>query len=75
MKQVTAYKSTDGILEEKEIRAYAHELEHFLPKSFTDSNSKVLNFSQCLAVLENKDLIKEMIKGYENAIKAADNGH
>lgn len=60
MKIVNAYMSRDGQLHKDKQRAAASDLHHALPKKFSDSNSKVLDWNHCLAVVSNREIIQKV---------------
>lgn len=57
MKRVEVYKADDGHLEEALDRAKAHDLHAALPPSPVNFNAKVLDWSDCLRIMEHADLV------------------
>lgn len=59
MRRVEVYRSDDGNLEEALDRAKAHDLHATLPRSESNCNAKVLDWFDCLRIMENADLVME----------------
>ena len=72
MSRVEVFKCDDGSLENDIERAAAHNLRHRLPKGVNE-NRKVLEFSQCLAVIEHRDKIERIFAEMDAALAALDN--
>lgn len=76
MRRVEVYKSDDGNLEEALDRAKAHDLHAALPKSSTNPNAKVLDWSECRKIVENADVVmrhlSEFIALRDAVVKASD---
>ncbi|WP_145925923.1 hypothetical protein [Shinella sp. HZN7] len=51
------YKSDNGNLEEALDRAKAHDLHAALAKSPANPNAKVLDWFDCLRIMENADIV------------------
>lgn len=64
---VLAFRSLDGELHVKPERFAASNLHHRLPKRFNDSNTKTLEFSQCLAAIEHRSLIEQCFRELDTA--------
>lgn len=60
MKIVNAYRSNNGQLHSDKLRAAAEDLHHALPRKSSDFNSKVLDLSDCICILENRTLIEKV---------------
>lgn len=74
MRRVEVYKSDDGNLEEALDRAKAHDLHAALPKSSTNPNAKVLDWSDCLRIVESADIIMQHLSEFIAARDAAKAG-
>ncbi len=64
MRRVEVYQSDNGHLESDLDRVKAHDLEHALPKSETNHNAKVLDWFQCLKIMENADAVLKHLAEY-----------
>lgn len=64
MKRVEVYRSDNGRLEDDLGRAKAHDLEWELPKSDVNPNAKVLDWFQCLRIMENADIVMKHLQEY-----------
>ncbi len=64
MKRVECYQSDNGHLEKSLERTKAHDLENSLPRSSSNPNAKVLDWSDCLRILENADIVLQHLKEY-----------
>lgn len=62
MQRVNALKSDDGQLHTDPKRCAAANMVSRLPAQFRDSNGKVLEFSQCLAIIENRAVIEQCLR-------------
>ena len=71
MKIVEAYRSDNGRLENDIGRAKAHDLEWALPKCAVNPNAKVLDWSDCLRIMENADIVMQHLKEYVELRDAA----
>lgn len=71
---VTAFRSEDGQLHNDPVRYAAANLCHRLPKRFSDSNGKVLEFSDCLRVIEHRDLIETCFRELDAAVLSLEPG-
>lgn len=59
MRRVEVYRSDDGNLEEALDRAKAHDLHAAMPRSEGNYNTKVLDWIDCLRIMEHADLVME----------------
>lgn len=64
MKRVECYRSDDGNLESKLDRAKAHDLHWALPKSGSSPNAKVLDWFDCMRIMENADIVMQHLKEF-----------
>lgn len=64
MKTVECYRADNGQLEKELDRAKAHDLHWALPKSQSNANAKVLDWSECLRIMENADLVMQHLKEF-----------
>lgn len=58
MKIVEVYRSADGSLHDDKTRAAA-DLHHALPRSSTNSNAKLFDWTDCLRIIENRGIIEK----------------
>lgn len=70
MKKVECYRADNGQLESDVMRAKAHDLEWALPKSSTNPNAKVLDWHDCLRIMENADVVLLHLQEYVSARKS-----
>lgn len=61
MRKVECYRSDSGSLEDSLDRAKAGDLLHALPKSSTNPNSKVLDWSDCMRIMDHADIVAEHV--------------
>lgn len=71
MRRVEVYKSDNGNLEEALDRAKAHDLHAALPRSSTNPNAKVLDWFDCLRVMENADIVMQHLAEFISLRDAA----
>lgn len=65
MKTVECYRADNGELEKNLDRAKAHDLHWALPKRDSQvSSEKVLDWFQCLRIMENADLVMAHLKEF-----------
>ena len=64
MKRVEVYEAKDGSLHKDLERAYASELHAMLPKSTANPNAKVLDWSDCLRIVEQVEIIAPLLITY-----------
>lgn len=57
MKRVECFQSDNGHLEKSLDRVKAHDLVSALPSSQSNPNAKILDWSQCLRIMENADVV------------------
>lgn len=62
MKKIECWQADDGALEKDPLRAKAHDLHAALPKSTANPNSKVLDWNDCLHIMENADIVLEHLE-------------
>lgn len=72
MKTVTAYLSDDGQLHDTALRCAAANLHHSLPRRDTSASEKILSFSDCLRILDNRNLVKGAIADFEKEMIRSD---
>lgn len=60
MKIVSAYKSRDGELHSDPIRCAASNLRELLPETFSDGNRKILDWSECLKIIQYRLTIEKI---------------
>lgn len=64
MKRVEVYEAKDGSIDKDLGRAFASELHASLPKSKVNPNSTVLDWSECLTIIEQADVIAPLLATY-----------
>ena len=64
MRRVEVYESDDGNLEKALDRVKAHDLHAALPKASTNYNEKVLDWIDCLRIMENADVVIVHLREY-----------
>ena len=64
MKRVEVYEAKDGSLHKDLERAYASELHALLPKSEANPNAKVLDWNDCLRIVEQVEIIGPLLINY-----------
>ena len=64
MKRTECYRADNGHLEKELDRAKAHDLHWALPNSGSNANAKVLDWSQCMRIMENADLVMQHLKEF-----------
>lgn len=64
MKRVEVYEAKDGSLHKDLERAYASELQSLLPKSEVNPNAKVLDWNDCLRIVEQVEIIAPLLINY-----------
>ena len=64
MKRVECYRSDNGHLEKDLDRAKAHDLHWALPNSTSNPNAKALDWSDCMRIMENADLVMRHLKEF-----------
>ncbi len=62
--KVECYRSDNGQLENDLDRVKAHDLLFASPQSAYNSNSKVLDWTDCLRILENADIVMPHLKEF-----------
>lgn len=64
MKRVECYRADSGQLESQLDRAKAHDLHYALPKAGHNPNAKVLDWNDCLRIMENAEIVMEHLKEF-----------
>lgn len=64
MKRTEVYEAKDGSLHKDLDRAYASELHALLPKSEVNPNAKVLDWNDCLHIVEQAEIIAPLLINY-----------
>ena len=64
MKRTEVYEAKDGSLHKKLDRAYASELHALLPKSAANPSAKVLDWNDCLHIVEQVEIIAPLLIKY-----------
>ncbi|SCD23514.1 hypothetical protein [Brucella inopinata] len=64
MKRVEVYEAKDGSLHKDLGRAYASELHGLLPKSEVNPNAKVLDWNDCLHIVEQVEIVAPLLINY-----------
>ena len=64
MRRVECYRADNGQLERELDRAKAHDLHWALPNSGSNPNAKVLDWSDCMRIMENADLVMQHLKEF-----------
>lgn len=64
MKKVECFRSDNGHLEKALDRVKAYDLEYALPASGHNPNAKVLDWSDCLRIMENADVVFHHLSEY-----------
>ncbi|SCD23537.1 hypothetical protein [Brucella inopinata] len=64
MKRVEVYEAKDGSLHKDLERAYASELHALLPKSATNPNAQIIDWNDCLRIVEHVEIIAPLLITY-----------
>ncbi|QGA56147.1 hypothetical protein [Brucella sp. 2280] len=64
MKRVEVYEAKDGSLHKDLERAFASEIHAMLPNSAVNPNAKVLDWSDCLRIVEQVEIIAPLLINY-----------
>jgi hypothetical protein len=64
MRRGEVWISDNGELEQKLDRAKANDLHWALPRSASNSNTKVLDWHACLHIMENADVVAAHLKEF-----------
>lgn len=64
MKRVECYRADNGHLEKELDRAKAHDLHYALPNSASNPNAKVLDWFDCMRIMESADIVMEHLKEF-----------
>ncbi len=60
MKRVQCWQSLDGQVHTSKERCLASDLHFRLPKSSSNENAKILEWVDCLRIIEQKELIESI---------------
>ncbi|NTA10752.1 hypothetical protein [Agrobacterium tumefaciens] len=64
MKRVECYRADNGELESKLDRAKAADLHYALPKADHNPNAKVMDWNDCLHIMEHADIVMTHLKEF-----------
>lgn len=68
LSKVEAYKCPNGQLEMDPVRAFAWKLSYRSTETSPMGSSTRLGFSECLWILNNRDLVKQVIESLEKEL-------
>jgi len=68
--KIEAYRCPNGAMETDPVRAFAWSLSHLSKETSPMGTSTKLEFSECLWILENRTLVKQVIEALEKELEA-----
>jgi hypothetical protein len=68
--KIDAYKCPNGHLETDPLRAFAWKLSHLSTENSPMGSSTKLDFSECLWIMKNRALVKQVIEALEKELEA-----